>query len=301
MSLGPFLLEPSLAPRVWGGRRLGAGIGEAWDLSTHPNGPATVRSGINAGHVLTEVVAADPEAFGGPLDLLAKRLDCAQNLSVQVHPTDGDAKTEAWVVLAAEPGAGVYLGFTREVTVDEVAARALDGSITEILAFTELSVGDAVFVPAGTVHAIGGGLSLFELQQASDTTYRLFDWGREGRELHLEAGLSCADLGPAPPTAPPIVVDEGDEGVERLVACPYFVIDRVAATAAAPVRVDPGQRWTAVLGVGGSAVVGDLAVGVGDTVVVPATAGATQLIGTDFVGLRYGPPPVDGAAPTPYL
>lgn len=287
MPTGPFLLDPDLASRVWGGDRLGEGIGEAWDLSVHPNGRARVRTGPDAGRTLAELVAERPDDFGGPVDLLAKRLDCAENLSVQVHPTTGDPKTEAWVVLDAEPGAGVYLGFERAVAADEVARAALDGTVPDLLRFVELRAGDAVLVPAGTVHAIGGGLVLFELQQSSDTTYRLFDWGREGRELHLDAGLACADLGPAAASPAPEPTADG----ERLVECPWFRIERLRRDASdGPVTLDPARRWVALLLVEGRARVDDLLVGPGDTLVVPASAGPVALaLDGPIHALRYGP------------
>lgn len=282
----PLLLEPSLAPRPWGGDRFGAGIGEAWDLSVHPNGPCTVAAGPLAGRTLAEVVDARPDDFGGPIDLLAKRLDCAANLSVQVHPREGDPKTEAWVVLAADEGAGVYLGFEGTPSADTVRRAALDGSLADLLHFVPLSTGDAVFVPAGTVHAIGGGLSLFELQQSSDVTYRLFDWGRTDRELHLDDGVACAELAPPPPlpTATP-----GPAGRTRLVACDYFVIDRVTAEGRVP--LDPGPRWRAVLVTSGEVRVGDLHAGEGATLLVPASAGPVELESPNGAELVvYGPP-----------
>jgi mannose-6-phosphate isomerase len=288
MSLAPFLLSPALNERVWGGSALGAGIGEAWDLSVHPHGEATVSTGPHTGRTLAAVLADQPEAFGGSIDLLAKRLDCAQNLSVQVHPPTGDPKTEAWVVLDAQPGAGVYLGFVDEVDRDDVARRAVDGTVDDMLQFVELKVGDAVFVPAGTVHAIGGGLLLFELQQSSDTTYRLYDWGREGRELHLDEGLAVTDLGPAAPQAP---VRTLDDGAERLVECDHFVIDRVTLAAGDRTVVDPGHRWLGVFGVSGVAHIGDLSVVDGITAIVPGGGGPVELVAdTDCIGLRYGPP-----------
>ena len=291
MSLAPFLLSPALNERVWGGNGLGLGVGEAWDLSVHPHGEATVRTGPHAGQTFAELVAADPSAFGGEVDLLAKRLDCARNLSVQVHPPTGDPKTEAWVVLDAKPGAGVYLGFTGEVDRDEVARRAVDGTVDELLQFVELQVGDAIFVPAGTVHAIGGGLLLFELQQSSDTTYRLYDWGREGRELHLDDGLAVTDLGAAAPQDP---LEELADGAVRLVACEHFVIDRIHLDAGASITVDPGGRWAGVFAVSGSACLDDLTVSEGDTAVVPAASGPVQILAERaFDGLRYGPPPQD--------
>ncbi|MDZ7677570.1 MAG: hypothetical protein U5K29_03350 [Acidimicrobiales bacterium] len=285
-STAPFLLSPHLAERVWGGDRFGAGIGEAWDLSVHPNGHSVVASGPHRGRSLAEVVAERPADFGGPIDLLAKRLDCAARLSVQVHPRTGDPKTEAWVVLDAEPGAGVYLGFADAPDPEVVRSAALDGSLADLLAFRELAVGDAVFVPAGTVHAIGGGLTLFELQQSSDTTYRLFDWGRTGRELHLDEGLGCADLAPAPETRAPA---RSSHGVTRLVECPYFSIERIDASG--PVTVEPGHRWTALHVVAGTARAGGLTLSEGDTMMVPASAGPVELDpDAGFVALRYGPP-----------
>lgn len=285
----PFLLSPHLAERVWGGRRLGDGIGEAWDLSVHPNGPSTVVTGPNQGRTLAEVVSARPDDFGGAISLLAKRLDCADNLSVQVHPREGDPKTEAWVVLGADDGAGVYLGFSDRPTPETVREAALDGSLPDLLSFVELSEGDAVYVPAGTVHAIGGGLMLFELQQSSDTTYRLFDWGRTGRELHLDQALSCAEL--VPPPAPPTSTELA-AGVTRLVDCPHFYIDRISGdsgSGSGPL-LDPGDRWTAVHGVAGSAKAGDLVVEPGDTLVVPSSADPVALEpDPGFAGLAYGP------------
>jgi mannose-6-phosphate isomerase len=281
----PLLLEPSLASRPWGGDRFGAGIGEAWDLSVHPNGPCTVATGPFAGRTLAEVAEAAPADFGGPIDLLAKRLDCAANLSVQVHPRVGDPKTEAWVVLGADEGAGVYLGFRDSPSTDEVRTAALDGSLAELLQFVPLSVGDAVFVPAGTVHAIGGGLSLFELQQSSDVTYRLFDWGRTDRELHLADGLACAELAPPPPLPQPA---PGPSGRTRLVACEHFVIDRVSPDG--PVPLDPGERWLAALVVGGTARLGELRAEEGSTLLVPASAGPVELATSDGAELLvYGP------------
>jgi mannose-6-phosphate isomerase len=282
----PLLLSPSLAERPWGGTRFGPGIGEAWDLSVHPNGPSTVASGPHAGRTLAEVVGRRPGDFGGALDLLAKRLDCAANLSVQVHPRAHDAKTEAWVVLAAEPGAGVYLGFRGTPSREQVRAAALDGTLAELLEFVPLVAGDAVFVPAGTVHAIGGGLSLFELQQSSDVTYRLFDWGRTDRELHLDDGLACAELGP-PPALPTAFA--GPAGRSRLVACDHFVIDRVAT--GSPVPLDPGGRWIAALVTRGSVTVGEIDAPEGSTVLVPRSAGAVELVPSPDVDLIvYGPP-----------
>jgi len=261
--LEPISLLPHLAPRVWGGAKLGGGIGEAWDLSVHPNGLSRVADGPWAGRTLAELAAAHPDAFGGPIGLLAKRLDCAETLSVQVHPRGRDAKTEAWVVLDAAPGAGVYLGFSRRVTKDEVRRAALDGTLPRLLRFVKAGAGAAFFVPSGTVHAIGAGLFLFEIQQSSDVTHRLFDWGRP-RELHLDAALECAILEPAPLPS---------RSGARLVECEHFFVER----AEGEVVLDPGGRWRAALDVA-----------TGRTTLVPRSAGPRRVRGERL--LVYGPP-----------
>jgi mannose-6-phosphate isomerase len=279
----PLLLTPHLAERIWGGSLLGEGIGEAWDLSVHPHGPARIANGPLAGETLAAVVAAHRADFGGPIDLLAKRLDCAHDLSVQVHPKEGDPKTESWVVLHAEPGAGVYLGFVRPVEREEVRAAALDGSLPELMRFVPVREGDCVFVPSGTLHAIGGGLLLFELQQSADTTYRLFDWGR-GRELHLDQGLACAELTSREALTRPREVGPGRT---RLVECDHFFVDRVDLDGGAA-SLDPGDRWVAVLALHDPVRIGDLDLPPASTAMIPTAAGETELGGAG-AALVYGP------------
>jgi len=280
----PLLLRPHLAERVWGGSRLGKGIGEAWDLSVHAHGGSTIAAGPWAGRPLAEAVAAHPEAFGGPIDLLAKRLDCAQTLSVQVHPKAGEPKTEAWVVLEAERGAGVYHGFSRPVTADEVRRAALDGTLPGLLRFLEVRRGVAVYVPSGTAHAIGAGLFLFEIQQSSDTTYRLFDWGRP-RELHLDRGLASCDL--AAREAIPVPRHLPGQRV-RLVECEHFHVDRVETSA--PAGIDPGARWKALLVVEGAGDLDGVPARAGETLLLPAAAGKrTFRPSAPATLLAYGP------------
>ena len=157
--------------------------------------------------------------FEGPPDLplLAKYIFTSERLSIQVHPDDREARTrgvphgksECWVILDAEPGSVLGLGLTADVSRERLRAAAQDGSIEGLLAWREVSAGDVYFVPAGTVHAIGGGIALLELQQNCDVTYRLYDYGRP-RELHLEDGVAVADPGPwrpAPAPPPPLLVD----------------------------------------------------------------------------------------------
>ncbi len=215
-------LKPRLVPRVWGGRRLARAfstaadepIGEAWMVFDENE----ILRGPYAGRRLREVLPELGEAFlgrrsvaryGYQLPLLVKFLDTAEWLSVQVHPDDAYAhrveahtgfhgKSEAWVVLDAEPGAQIVYGVNRPVTREELEAAARDGTILELLNFLPVQTGDVVYIPAGTIHALGPGLLVYEVQQRSDLTYRLYDYGR-GRELHLRKALEVAILTPQVP------------------------------------------------------------------------------------------------------
>jgi mannose-6-phosphate isomerase len=161
--------------------------------------------------------------------LLLKFLFTSGNLSVQVHPSDSDSgpgKTEMWHVLRAEPRSRVALGFEHPLSPAQARAAALSGAIENLLRWYPAQPGDTFFVPAGTVHAIGAGLALCEIQQHSDVTYRLYDYGRP-RELHLEAGLAVADLGLHP--GPRIPVDLGN-GRRLLAECPYFRTESIVVT-----------------------------------------------------------------------
>ena len=278
----PLLLKPHLAERVWGGLRLGRGIGEAWDLSVHPHGPSAIRNGPLEGETLAAVAEAHPGAFGGPIGILAKRLDCREPLSVQVHPPE--EKTEAWVVLEADEGAGVWHGFSRDVTREELEGAARDGAIEDLLRFVPARRGDVIFVPGGTVHAIGGGLLLFEIQQSADTTWRLWDWGR-GREVHVEKAAGCADLVTRPPHPP---YEPLPTFGERILRCEHFFVDRMSLDDAW--ELHPGDAWKAVFVLGGKARTSDAEVAKGETMLLPAAAGPRRLLPSPRCDLLlYGP------------
>jgi mannose-6-phosphate isomerase len=248
-------LEPILREYLWGGRRLGSELGkpigsgdhyaESWEIVDHGADQSVVAEGPLAGRTLHAIVTRQGEALLGrnypqrQFPLLFKFLDACQTLSVQVHPNDAQAaklhppdlgKTEAWVVLAADPGSKIYAGLKPGVDRRRLADTVARGDCDECLHAFEPAVGDAILIAAGTVHAIGAGLMIAEIQQASDTTFRLFDWNRVDRDgrprpLHVEQALEAIDFsrGPVDPCQPQAAERPH---VERLVACDKFVLDR---------------------------------------------------------------------------
>jgi mannose-6-phosphate isomerase len=198
-------ITPSFRERVWGRTQL-----EPW----FPNQKE------KTGEVWFETA--------GELLLLVKFLFTSANLSVQVHPDDATArlenslgKTEMWHVLAAEPGAKIAAGFREPVTEQRLRESAVSGEIEDLLAWHDAAPGDTFFIPAGTVHAIGAGLVLCEIQQASDITYRLYDYGR-GRELHLDQGVKVSHRDRFNPRATP--------RKNSLVSCEHFTVERLGST-----------------------------------------------------------------------
>jgi mannose-6-phosphate isomerase len=246
--------RPRLDEKPWGGRKLArfglelppdVPVGEALVTAND----AEIVSGAGAGRTLGEVVAADPgllgpaatAAVGGRaiFPLLVKLIDASENLSIQVHPNDAQAtpldklgKTEAWYVLAADPGACLYAGLREGVSLDafRAAAERLDGSSAALLRRIEARAGATLLLPAGTIHALGAGVMVYEIQQPSDVTYRLDDWGRvdargNPREMHLDAGFAVVDSSSRPEWLEPVV--EGD-GRDLLVTTRYFALERIA-------------------------------------------------------------------------
>lgn len=224
----PLLLAPTLLSKVWGGRRLanlgkdvppGAAIGESWELadldatSASGAGGGPVRSRIVGGpldgRTLSQAAAvwgrallgAVPPTPDGGFPLLVKYLDASHNLSVQVHPSPAYAaanpgaslKTESWYVAHADPGAVLYIGLAPGVSRAEFARAAADASprLPEMLRRVPAVAGECHTLPSGTVHALGAGVTVAEVQTPSDTTFRVYDWGRAGRELHVEAAIEC--------------------------------------------------------------------------------------------------------------
>ena len=305
----PLRFEPVFRRYIWGGRRLATGLGkplgegddyaESWEVVDHGTDQSVVANGPLAGATLHQLVADHGRQLLGRhhpqpvFPLLFKFLDAHRNLSVQVHPNDAMAaqqdppdlgKTEVWVILEADPASVIYAGLRRGF--DRVALeREVSRGTTELcLHKIQPGAGDCFFVPAGVVHALGEGLLVAEIQQASDTTFRLFDWNRvdtsgKPRPLHVDEALDAInfDYGPVEPQTP-MATDLPH--VERLVACDKFVLDRWRLEDPQPLGGDDRFHIVAVLE-GSVSVAGDPAeepLRGGQTVLVPATCGALELV-----------------------
>lgn len=237
MKPAPMKLRPHFSPRPWGGTllrdRLGMDVpgggeptGEAWTLSDHPNGRSVVASGPMEGRAFGDAVREYPremlgrDAAPGRYPLLVKIIDAAQDLSIQVHPDDAYAKqhgdrgkTECWYVIACEPGTEIIYGLREGMGLAGLKDAAAHGTVAECVARYPVEPGQFLFVPPGTVHAILGGTMICEIQQSSDTTYRLWDWGRRpARPLHFEECWETIDFGApsVPPTRTPPLGDAGE-------------------------------------------------------------------------------------------
>ncbi len=234
-------LLPAFKDYIWGGERLKTQFGkktdmtplaESWELSCHPDG----LSEMEDGKTLAEYIKENPAVLGtavksGELPILVKLIDAKSNLSVQVHPDDEFAKkhenqngkTEMWYVVDALPDAKIVYGLKKAASKEELAAAIVEGRAEELLKSVPAKKGDVFFVEAGTVHAIGGGCLIAEIQQNSNVTYRLYDYNRLGkdgkpRELHVEKGVACANTEVSAPR-PVIALPDGS----RLLGhCPYF-------------------------------------------------------------------------------
>lgn len=307
-TLYPLRFQPLFKEYLWGGRRLGTlldkpiGDGptyaESWEAVDHGDDQSIVADGPLAGRSLHDVVSEHGEELFGRhhpqpvFPLLFKFLDAKKTLSVQVHPNDEQGakldppdlgKTEAWVVLAAEPGSQIYAGLKPGVTRESLAAAVEDGTSDQCLHAFEPSVGDCVFIKAGTVHALGEGLVIGEIQQASNTTFRLFDWNRldkdgKSRPLHIEQSLEVTDFARGP-VAAQIPQPTGESGVERLVECDKFVLDR--ATRSEALSLDLGDRFHIIAVLDGTVTLeseaGTTELPKGQTVLVPAVCGKVEL------------------------
>ena len=265
--LYPFVFQPRFKERVWGGRELARlyakdipaanPIGEAWEISDRPGDASVIANGPLAGkdlrwlmeHHATEILGDAKPAMAGRFPLLCKILDAREKLSLQVHPPaskaaelKGEPKTEMWYITDAAPGASLYVGLRAGVTRAEFEMKIADGSVADCFHRIPVKAGDTLFLPSGRVHAIGDGLVIFEIQQNSDTTYRVFDWNRVGldgqpRELHIAQSLASIDFNDFEPKLVGSLYNQAPKFQYRhLVQDPLFNVQEMKFASAETVR-----------------------------------------------------------------
>jgi mannose-6-phosphate isomerase len=313
--MGPQKFNPILKRSRWGGRRLAEMLGkplgietdyaESWEVCDHGADQSLVAAGPFAGWSLHDLVLQHGGALLGrqnretQFPLLIKFLDANDRLSVQVHPNDEQAdrylpgergKTEAWVILAAAPGSCVFAGLNAGVTAESLRHALETGRIEECLHRVDVVPGDCLLIPAGTVHAIGEGILLAEVQQSSDLTFRLFDWNRVGadgqpRPLHVEQSLACIDFSRGPVhLVVPVVCSENETRTERLLTCDYFTILRHTIDSALTLSGDDRCRIVIVLEGAADCISDGRAEGEsvplrrGETVLIPAACPHVRLV-----------------------
>ncbi len=327
----PIRLEASLHETIWGGRRLEQGwkklppgdvrIGEAWETEIGTIAQNSPYRGRMLGELVAELgvdlLGEDATAiFGQRFPLLAKFIDATTKLSVQVHPNDQYAaehehgklgKTEFWYILETTPGASIIHGLRAASTRDEVERSIKQTRLEELLREEPVAPGDVIFVPAGTIHAIGGGVLLYELQEYSDVTYRMYDYGRldtrgRPRELHIERSLEVSKYEPsARVKIQPVVLARSAEYVDRcLVACRYFVTREIILSTKLAGQTGGSCVILSSLGANlrvcyGKELAQSEGLARGQTMVLPAALGGYLIEGEGAFLSSYVPAPADEA------
>lgn len=297
----PLVFEPVYKDYLWGGEKIAKMYkrcgtpevcAESWEISAHPDGMSVIAEGSFKGRSLDELV----KEFGAKLigtkaprsdvfPLLFKIIDAKRRLSVQVHPNNGNAdltggqpKTEMWYVLGCEEGASLFAGLTDDATEATIAAASKDGSVANQLVELKIAPGQALFIPGGLVHAIGDGCLIYEVQQNSNTTYRMFDWNRTDaqgnpRELHLEKSLKSIDWSlPVPAMVEPQCEEPG---WAKLVSCEFFTMKKLDVTGSCDINPD-GSSLISLFAAKGAAVVNcggnSIELKNGSSALIPASA-----------------------------
>lgn len=272
----PFRLAPVFKDYIWGGDRLKKQYGkdtpyditaESWELSCHEDGACKIVGGTYDGCTLSDVIAAYKEqgmditgtncARFDKFPVLNKLIDANSSLSVQVHPTDEYAKkhengsygkTEVWYVVDAEPGARLVYGMAKDMTKEEFLQAINTNTLTECLNFVSVKAGDVFFVESGLVHAIGPGILICEIQQNSNTTYRVYDWGRVGadgkpRALHVEKAAAVSRLTKETKTdfSPELISEENGVKIYDVASCTYFTAKKYVAENGVMLRTTPAS------------------------------------------------------------
>jgi mannose-6-phosphate isomerase len=288
----PITFTPLPMERVWGGRAFenlgktlpaGVSIGELWEIVDRPEARSVVASGCHAGRSLHELWTQERMAVFGPafakhpspvFPLLVKLLDASDTLSVQVHPPlekaaalGGEPKTEMWYFLESRPGAVIHAGLKRGTTREDFEKALATGRCAECLHTVAVHGGESIFIPSGRLHAIGAGNLIVEIQQNSDTTYRVFDWNRTGldgkpRDLHVSESLASIDFADF---EPPVT----NAHARVLADCPFFRVEKINLLGARDVR--PSGGFAIVVPVEESVVCGGCTFGKGSFFLVPAS------------------------------
>lgn len=300
-------LKPACKDYIWGGHRLaeeydiaydGDVLAEAWELSCHPDGPSVITNGKWAGKTLTEYIESQGWDVLGThcrrfrdFPILIKLIDAKQNLSIQVHPDNRFAlekegqygKTEMWYVLDAQEGPYLYYGFKEEITKEEFARRIRENTLPEVLNAVSVKKGDVLFIESGTLHAIGQGIMIAEIQQNSNVTYRVYDYGRVGkdgrkRDLQIEKALAVTNRRP--------VIRSG-KSYPHIADCDYFTVDKLNLDGDIMSRVEGNvskDSFVSVLILGGEGTIicGKECVPYqkGDSLFLAAGSGSYQIAGT---------------------
>ena len=303
MTYYPITFYPILKERIWGGNRLATELGkespsdktgESWELSGVDGDVSVVANGPLKGKSLKEVIATAPETwlgaetiarYGTEFPILIKFIDAASDLSIQVHPDDDLAakrhdsfgKNEMWYVMDAEKDARLILGFDKPVTREEYLQHLKANTLTEILMEQPVEAGDAFFIHAGMIHAIGGGIMLAEIQQTSDVTYRLYDFNRrdaEGntRELHTDLALDAIDFNAVKPK--PVEYDKSKNTANDLISTPYFQSRFIQVEGSMGLFSSPRPSFSIFMGIKGQVEIsspeGAFTLARGQTVLIPA-------------------------------
>ena len=293
----PITFPPLYMPRIWGGRSLestysrtlpdGQPYGESWEMSDREHEQSIVHEGPYAGHSLHDLWSNHrDELFGTGLTgdrfpLLIKILDARDDLSIQVHPPravsdelGGEPKTEMWYIADCDPGAKLYVGFKDGVTREDFGTSLEDGTVAEKVHAIAPHPGQSIFIPSGRLHAIGAGFLIYEIQQNSDTTYRVFDWNRLGldgmpRELHVEKSMRSIDFGDIEPG-----MDEADGPV--IANCEHFVVEEHEVPSGASIS-NSGDKFSILTIVSGQLTSnGGRSFRAGDFLLLPRGAEALQ-------------------------
>ena len=311
--LVPLKLLPAMKDYIWGGTRLakefdlpavGKRQAEAWLLSCHPDGENVIENGAFAGRTLSDVLRNEGKAYLGThcdafedFPVLFKLIDAKQNLSVQVHPDDAYAlehehqygKTEAWYILDCDDGAELLLGFAQDVTKEEFRAAIAENRLPELVNHVKVKPGELYFIPSGTLHAICQGILLAEIQQNSNVTYRIYDYGRlqdDGtlRPLHVDRALDVTDRSATVPDGTPVGTPQKKDGFTEtlLTSCERFTLRRLDVETEAALSVGP-ESFLSLVAIDGNGVLmhGDnvLTLYKGESIFLPANLGEVRILG----------------------